>query len=225
MPEWRKRAVRIRRPAPRGLLKRRGPVSRNWGFDRGTPVDRYFIERFLASQSEVIRGPVLEVKGDEYTRRYGSSVTSCDVLDVDADNPRATVVADLTNAPGIPDSSYDCIVLTQVLHLIAEIDDAVAECHRILRPGGTLLATVPTLSRMSRELFDTDHWRMTPVGAQKVFSSVFGRDRVVVTGHGNAVLCAAFLMGIAVEEMSAALLESSDPFFPLVVTVRGTKAT
>src|SRR5689334_3710614 len=34
-----------------GDLRRLTPISRNWGFDRGQPVDRYYIENFLAVQS------------------------------------------------------------------------------------------------------------------------------------------------------------------------------
>jgi len=217
------RLNRLRRPAPRGLLRRRRPVSRNWGFDRGTPVDRHFIEAFLTDQGQHIRGRVLEVKDDEYTQRHGTAVDACDVLDVDADNPHATVIADLTDAPGIADDTYDCIILTQVLHLVYDLQAAVRECERILRPGGTLLATVPALSRMSRELRATDFWRLTPTGAERVFGDVFGQDRVDVHGHGNAVLCSAFLLGVAAEEVSRRQLRRHDPLFPLVVTVRATK--
>ena len=217
------RLKRLRRPAPRGLLLRRGPVSRNWGFDRGTPVDRHFIEDFLAEQGRHIRGRVLEVKDDEYSRRFGTSVETCDVLDVDPANPQATVIADLTDASGIADDTYDCIILTQVLHLVYELQAAVRECERILRPGGTLLATVPALSRMSRELGATDFWRLTPTGVERVFGDVFGKDRVEVHGHGNAVLCSAFMMGVAAEEVSGRQLSRHDPLFPLVVTVRATK--
>jgi SAM-dependent methyltransferase len=221
----RRRLARLRRPAPRGLLARRGPVSRNWGFDRGTPIDRHFIEAFLATHGADIRGRVLEVKDDEYTSRFGSSVESAEVLDVDADNPRATVVADLTDANAVADDSFDCVILTQVLHLIFDIGSAVAECHRILRPGGTLLATVPALSRCSRELMEYDSWRLTPTGARRLFGDVFGNGNVESHGHGNAVLSAAFLMGVAAEEVGSRTLREHDPLFPLVVTVRARKAS
>ncbi|HEX2175489.1 MAG TPA: methyltransferase domain-containing protein [Nocardioidaceae bacterium] len=213
------------RPAPRGLLLRRGPVSRNWGFDRGTPIDRHFIERFLDESRDAIHGRVLEVKDDAYTRRYGEGVTSAEVLDVDTDNEQATVVADLTDAKAIPDDSYDCVIVTQVLHLIFDFHAAIRECRRILRPGGTLLCTVPALSRCSRELLNSDYWRMTPSGASRVFGDVFGPGNVHVEGHGSAVLSAAFLMGVAAEEVGARTLQQHDPLFPLVVTVRATKTT
>jgi hypothetical protein len=47
------------------------PVSRNFGYDRGLPVDRYYIEGFLDRHKSDVRGHVLEVGDDSYTRRYG----------------------------------------------------------------------------------------------------------------------------------------------------------
>lgn len=220
---WKHLLHRLRRPAPYGLLLRRGPVSRNWGFDRGTPVDRHFILGFLSDNAQHIRGRVLEVKDDEYTLRFGTGVAHSDVLDIDPANQRATVIADISAAPTIPDETYDCVILTQVLHLIYDLRATVAECRRILRPGGTLLVTLPALSRLSRELADTDHWRVTPVGAQRLFGDVFGSENVHVKGHGNAVLCCAFLMGVAAEEVGGRHLRRHDPLFPLVVTVRASK--
>ena len=35
-----------------GGLRRLTPVSRAFGFDRGLPIDRYYIERFLAAHAE-----------------------------------------------------------------------------------------------------------------------------------------------------------------------------
>lgn len=216
---------RLLRPAPRGLLLRSGPVSRGWGFDRGLPIDRYFIERFLDEHRADIRGRVLEVKDDGYTRRFGSTVGHADVLDIDAANPAATVIADLTCASQIPDQRYDCVLLTQVLHQIYDLQAAVAECRRILEPGGTLLATMPALSRCSMEPKDTDFWRVTPAGASRLFGDVFGDENVEILAYGNAVVGASFFMGVAVEEVPARQLRRQDPLFPVVVAIRATRAT
>jgi hypothetical protein len=95
------------------------PISSTYGFDRGTPVDRPYIEAHLAAHASDVRGRVLEVKDDEYARRYGGSrVTHVDVVDLDPSNPDATIVGDL-DQPGVLDSdSYDCIILTQVLEFL-----------------------------------------------------------------------------------------------------------
>src|SRR5947208_3646362 len=47
------------------------PISFYFGFDRGTPIDRYYIEKFLSTQATHIRGRVLEVGDDSYSRRFG----------------------------------------------------------------------------------------------------------------------------------------------------------
>jgi SAM-dependent methyltransferase len=224
IPDRRQNLVRrLIRPAPRGLLLRRGPVSRRWGFDRGLPIDRYFIESFLERSRADIRGRVLEVKDDGYTRRFGSAVTSAEVLDIDPTNTAATIIADLTDAPDIPDDSYDCVLLTQVLHWVYDIQSAVKECRRILKPGGTLLVTMPSLSRC-REQLDGDFWRLMPAGAGRLFGDVFGPQNVTVAGHGNAVLGAAFFIGVATEEVSSRQLDRHDPYFPILVTIRAIKA-
>src|SRR5215210_7162112 len=53
-----------------GSLRRVTPLSRYFGFDRGLPIDRYYIENFLARQAEDIHGRVLEIGDNSYTQRY-----------------------------------------------------------------------------------------------------------------------------------------------------------
>ena len=97
-----------------GDLRRLKPISREWGFDRGLPIDRYYVEEFLARHCGEIRGRVLEVGDDAYTGKFGSDqVTSVDILNLNEDSPGTTIVADLANAPQIPSDRFDCIILTQ----------------------------------------------------------------------------------------------------------------
>src|SRR5687767_2014936 len=97
-----------------GSLRRVNPISRHFGFDRGQPVDRHYIEGFLARNATDVRGRVVEVGDDSYTRRFGAGrVTRSDVLHVSADNPQATIVADLANAEHVPSDTFDCVIVTQ----------------------------------------------------------------------------------------------------------------
>src|SRR4051794_27404046 len=52
-----------------GSLRRLTPVSRHFGYDRGLPVDRHYIERFLEDNAAVVAGHVLEIGDSAYTRR------------------------------------------------------------------------------------------------------------------------------------------------------------
>jgi len=44
------------------------PLSRKFGFDRGTPIERVYIDQFLSEKRHLIQGTVVEVGGNAYTR-------------------------------------------------------------------------------------------------------------------------------------------------------------
>ena len=219
-PRVRRRWRRLRRPAFPGRLRRRAPLGR-WGYDRGTPIDRLFIEAFLEEHRGDVRGRVLEVKDDTYARRYGgAAVTAIDVLDVDPANPKATIVADLAAADAVPDGRYDCVVLTQTLQYIVDVPAALGHLHRMLAPGGVLLVTVPCVSRIAP---GGDRWRFMPDGCTAVFGAVFGDGAVEVRPRGNALAATSFLMGMAVEELPREALLRDDPELPMLVCVRAVR--
>jgi SAM-dependent methyltransferase len=221
---WRQRLRWLRRPARLGPLRRTTPLSDHWGRDRGTPVDRYYIEPFLAAERTAIRGRVLEVLNADYAKRFGLGVERIDVLDIDASNAAATIVADLAAADDIPSDLFDCFILTQTLQYVYDLKAAVAHAHRVLRPGGTLLCTVPTVSRIGRRELTSEYWRLTAAACARLFDEAFVGGAVDVRARGNVLSAVAFLMGMATEELSSRDLDLDDPFFPVIVTVRATKA-
>lgn len=129
------RLVRRMLVRSRALLRVK-PIRRDFGAGYGEAIDRFYIECFLCQHAADIKGRVLEVRDNKYTSRFGlGQVTKSDVLHVDGGNPRATVVEQwLTRADHIDANSFDCIILTQTLHVIYDIRAAVATLHRILRP-------------------------------------------------------------------------------------------
>jgi SAM-dependent methyltransferase len=210
-----------------GDLDRVTPISRDWGFDRGTPVDRFYIERFMAARAGDIRGRVLEVANNHYTRHYGGGrVTASDILHPVEGNPRATVVADLAVAESRLEGQFDCIICTQTLQLIYEVRSAVAQLHRWLKPGGVTLATVPGISQISREDMEQtgDYWRFTGVAVRKMFEAEFGAGNVEVEVLGNVLSSVALLHGIAAEELDTASLLEADPQFQMLMTVRAVRS-
>lgn len=209
-----------------GDLDRLSPISRNWGFDRGTPIDRLYIERFIAAHSADIRGRVLEVSNNAYTTRYGAGrVSRSDVVHPSEGNPHATVIADLALPDPSLEGQFDCIICTQTLQLIYEVRSAVTQLHDWLKPGGTLLATVPGISQISiQDMEQTgDYWRFTGAAVRKLFSDAFGADAIEVEVLGNVLSSVAFLHGIAAEEFDEATLLKADPQFQMLSTIRAVR--
>jgi SAM-dependent methyltransferase len=188
------------------------------------PIDRYYIERFLAAHADDIRGRVLEVKDRGYTERFGRSVSRSDVIDIDASNRLATIVADLSDARGVAGESFDCFVLTQTLQFVYEVDAAIGEAHRLLAPGGVLLATVPAVSKIDRHAgVEGDFWRFTAASARRLFATAFGQAQVDVRAYGNVLAAIGFVAGLAREDLDDRELDVEDELFPVLVAVRAEK--
>jgi peptidoglycan/xylan/chitin deacetylase (PgdA/CDA1 family)/glycosyltransferase involved in cell wall biosynthesis len=209
-----------------GDLRRTTPISPVWGIDRGGPIDRYYIAQFLERHRSDIRGHVLEIKDAGYTRRFGGDgVTRVDVLDIDGDNRNATIIADLSRASNVRSEQFDCIILTQTLGLIFDVELALIHVHRLLKPGGVLLCTLPASGRLSFEGagLDGDFWRFTEAGLRRLFSPLFPVEACEVTPFGNVLACAAFLYGLSPDELSSTELDALDPYFPVVYGVRAAR--
>ena len=210
-----------------GDLGGSAPIDNDFGYGRGTPIDRSYITEFLSCHADDIAGRVLEVGDDDYSRRFGGTrITHQDVLHVLPGNPRATIVGDLARPGVLPPAAFDCLVLSQTLHLIYDMSSAVREMHRALKPKGVVLLTVPGISRIDRgEWGNRWCWSLTETSARQMFSDVFGVDRVEVETHGNVFAAIAFLHGLALEEVPRAKLNVRDPAFPLIVSVRAQKSS
>ncbi|MGH2645705.1 MAG: methyltransferase domain-containing protein, partial [Chitinophagaceae bacterium] len=187
-----------------GDLRRTIPVSKEFGYDRGGPVDRYYIENFLKENSEYIRGNTLEIGDNTYTLAYGGNqVTQSDILYIDDSNPQATIIGDLSTADHIPSNQFECIVLTQTLHLIYDFRAAIGQCHRILKTGGTLLLTVPGITQIDYgEWGDTWYWSFTGRAIQRLLLDYFDSENLIVQTHGNVLAATAFLYGLGQKEIT-----------------------
>lgn len=219
------RALRRRlRPVRWGNLRRLEPVSPRFGSDRGTPVDRYYIDAFFAAHSSLIRGRVLEVKDRGYTERFGRGVTSCDVVDIDPRNDEATIVADLADPGSLPEAAYDCAIVPQTLVYVADLDAAVANLWLSLAPGGSLLVTTPAIARVDPEAVAVDRWHLTGPGLETLLRRACPGAEIDVAAHGNPVVAVAFLHGLAVEDLRPGDLAASHEGYPIVATGVARKA-
>jgi len=209
-----------------GNLRRVVPLGRAHGDDRCTPIDRYYVEKFLARHAHDIRGHTIEIGDDSYTRRFGgSAVSRADVLRADAAAVGAAIIGDLADAEHVPSNTFDCFVLPQTLQLVFDVKAAIATIHRVLVPGGVVLATLPGLGPLADdERGKARNWGFTPLSARRLFEALFDANDVDVASHGNVLAATAFLHGIAAEELKAEELDHDDPSFPVVITLRAVKS-
>ncbi|MEK7507170.1 MAG: methyltransferase domain-containing protein [Patescibacteria group bacterium] len=207
------------------LLKKLTPLSHNFGSNRGEPIDRYYIEKFLLENSGFIKGVSLEVEDDIYTKKFGKeNIVQSDILDIDFNNPKAAIRGDLRNLKKMPDNKYDCIILTQVLQFIDDYDSAIKECYRILKSGGVLLATLPFISRIDGRTGPAgDYWRFALASAKYIFEKHFSSSNIEIKSWGNVLSGLAFWVGMAQEELSQKELDYRAPDFPVIISIRATK--
>ena len=208
-------------------------MSNDYGFDRGTPIDRRYIESFLqrfagaSGYSEgSISGRILEIGGREYADRFGAAGSYIDVLHANAANPEATIIGDLTDERVLEEGVYDCIICTQTLQVIWDVPAALRTLHRGLKPDGVLFITVPGITKAC--LPDRDHWgdfwRFTRASMRQLCEEAFPAGEVEVEGYGNVVSAVMFLYGFAAEELATEEMSLRDPDFEVIVAVRARRA-
>lgn len=212
--------TRLIRPAPQSHLY---PVSRRWGFDRGTPIGRFYIDRFISQHADDIQGDVLEIKSGRYTKCHAKGDGKRDVLDIDTSNQDANIYADLSAADIVPSNTYDCFILTETLQFVFRLEDAARHCYRVLKPGGVLLVSVPTIAPIDNELAEVECWRFTPFSCRSLFEAHFGPANVQVRVYGNFATCIAGLSGAATEELPKEFVDQVDLKYPQGILIRAKK--
>ena len=212
------RARRAVRPVRWGNLRRLQPVSPRWGSERGTAVDRHYIDAFFARHSDLIRGRVVEVRDPRYATTCGNGVTTIDIVDIDPRNDDATIIADLADPGSLPTAAFDCAIVPQTLVYVREPFAAAANLWQSIAPGGALLVTTPAIARVDPDAVDDDRWHLTRAGLETVIRRACPDGQSSVEAHGNPIVATAFLQGIAVEELRADELDAHHPLFPIVVT-------
>src|SRR3989344_966675 len=207
------------------LFRTRRPRSRIFGLDRGTPIDRIYIEKFLRENQARIRGTILEVGDDTYTKTLAAPGSKSKILLFKGESSPQHILGDLTKPETLPKDSIDCFICTQTLNFIFDLPTALEGIRHLLKPGGCALITAAGLSQISR--FDYarwgDYWRFTDMSLRKLLASVFGEQNVEVKTYGNFRAAAEFLNGRAAEELTQKELDATDPDYQMIITAVAVK--
>jgi Methyltransferase domain len=201
------------------------PISEKFGLERGTPVDRFYIEQFIAGKAHLIVGRVIEIAERTYTEKYGKKVEITEILHVDKDDKSATIIADLTVPDSVPDSIADTFICTQTLNFIYDAKTAIKSIHKILKPNGKAIITVAGLSQISRYDMDRwgDYWRFTDKSLRLMLVETFGEENTHIEIMGNVYGATMLLQGIAFEEVNIAKLAVKDENYQVIIGAVVTK--
>lgn len=215
--------IRKSHPAYWNQLRNLQPVCSDFGFHRGTPIDRFYIEHFLKQNQSLIKGNVLEIAENTYSKKFGNGVLSCEVLHYDAKNKNATIIGDLTKPETLPQNKMDCFICTQTLNFIYDFKAAIKGSYQLLKPGGVMLCTVAGLCQVSKYDMDRwgDYWRFTTRSVEQIFRGIF--KEVNVKSYGNVLAATALLQGITAEELTTEELLHNDEIYQVVITIVAVK--
>ncbi|MCI9108031.1 MAG: class I SAM-dependent methyltransferase [Lachnospiraceae bacterium] len=198
------------------------PFSRRFGRERGTPVDRYYIEKFLESKSHLISGCVMEIGDNTYIKKYGEKVKESYVLHALGLGEEA-IKGDLVTGEGIQEEMLDCFICTQTLQVIFDIESAIKNIYRSLKDNGTALITMHGISQLSISDYNRwgEYWRFTKKSVKLLFEKHF--DEVEVHSYGNVKVATALLYGLCMEDLNESDYMFNDEYYQMLITVIGRK--
>jgi len=154
---------------------------------------RRLLDRSLAAFEGAMRGAVLEIGAGRKFRRGRFTPPTGQTrhwwsLDLTS-GPCPHVVGDVEALP-LRAASVDTVLSLEVLEYVPRPYAALSEIHRVLRPGGHLLVSVPFVHRMDGPL---DRWRFSERGLREALSAA-GFEVVGLHAQGHALAAIAHLL-------------------------------
>lgn len=196
------------------------PISRKFGMERGKPIDRYYIEEFLEANKQYICGDVMEIADNSYTLEFGGvNVNNSLILHVEGGDSPNIIKGNLETGEGISANMVDCIIFTQTIQFIYNIDKVAKNIIKLLRPNGCALITAASITQISRYDMDRwgDYWRFTELSMKKLFENIMHQGKVEVVKYGNVKTAVSFLYGLSCEDLREETLNYKDDDYPLVI--------
>ena len=182
-------------------LRTSGESWRPVPYANPTSLRRYFdlqagkIWRDLSAALRDVRGTLVDVGcgAQPYQRLLSKDVTYISIDSVEARTVFGYDMPDTRYYDGfvwpVDNDSADVVLATETLEHVSDPEQFVSEARRVLRPGGTLLLTVPFAARW--HFMPVDFWRFTPSGLVQLFAQC-GFDEIEVYACDNAVTVAAY---------------------------------
>ena len=194
------------------------PLERDFGSKRGSPLDRYYIERFIEKNKLLIKGRVLEVGDDRYSKNYVKT-SQINVLRGKDNREYQNLNGDLLDFETIKNiGTFDSLIITNVLNFIFDYDTAIQNIAKLTNKNGQCLFTVSGISGISK--FDNDrwgdYWRFSTKSFHEILNKYF--EKINIDYYGNASIAASLILGLVREDIPNSILNIKDEDFPVIIT-------
>lgn len=131
-------------------------------------VHRHLLENELRKRTIGIKGKILDIgsKDARYAGWFSGEIVSIDTV---ADPTKKVQKGDIYNL-NFPNQSFDAVLSTEVFQYLENPHKALAEIHRVLIKGGTLLLSAPFIYRAHYDLvrYTEDYWKRLLKNFKKV---------------------------------------------------------
>ena len=202
-----------------GDFKRFTPFCPDFGLTRGTPIDRVYLDKFIAKIASTVTGSALEIGGlsDNKTLYGFHACTEYHGLDL-KEAPGVSYVGDAHDTALFDAGSFESILLFNVLEHCYAPQKVIDNIFCWLKPGGKCFLMVPNAQRVHD--YPADYWRPLPDGIKYLFREYKEMQLYV---YGNPVTLMASMMGVAAEELASNEIDPHHPEYPVVTCVVATK--
>jgi SAM-dependent methyltransferase len=194
------------------------PFCRNFGASRGQPIGRFYVEKFLFDNSDVIKGKALEFGDDSYrsffpgiASHYVVSAYSGEYVDFQGDIHQSSL---------LPSNYFDGIICTQVLEHLEDPLRALINLHSSLKCGGVIIITVPFMQQVHN--VPSDYYRFTIKALDRLLKlSCYEVEEL--TAYGNAMVSIGSLLGFTSSDFKRSELYSIDSEYPYTICALARK--
>jgi SAM-dependent methyltransferase len=201
-----------------GDFRGRLPFCPQFGSFRGTPIDRYYLDKFILEIREKVTGKTLEVGGKRENHQLYDFRKASPYLTMDLEGKGLDIVADAHDTNAVAENSLDSIVIFNVLEHCERPWVVVGNIHRWLKDGGQVFCMVPNAQRVHR--LPKDFWRILPDAMDSLFSGFAQRQLYV---YGNPLTVVAAHVGISAEELTTAELDDFHESYPIATCIHAHK--
>lgn len=201
-------------------FKRYAPLCHDYGYSRGTPIDRYYLEQFIREIRSYVVGYTLEIGGSrENQYLYGfTNAMSYKTMDMHQ-KPEVDITGDIHDPNSLGSNSFDSIILFNVLEHCEKPWIVVENIYNWLTKRGSVFCMVPNSQRIHRD--PKDYWRILPDGMRSLFAK-FPIKQLYL--YGNPITTIATMMGVAAEELSSEELNSFNSEYLVATCIYACKA-